>query len=139
MKISLRSILLFCAIAAAVTALLTIYNPWFDDSTFVRDCVSYKGRTAKELMDFVSEKDRKLTPQRNVSGTLVGLSVYARDGQMVYLSVGSNQKLGPVSQTWSDSQFLNSTITSVQTYKVKQIGGRTTISPTKVYASKSKN
>ena len=139
MKISLRSILLFCAIAAAVTALLTIYNPWFDDSTFVRDCVSYKGRTAKELMDFVSEKDRKLTPQRNVSGTLVGLSVYARDGQMVYLSVGTNQKLSPVSQTWSDSQFFNSTISSVQTYQVKQIGGRTAISPTKFYVSKSKN
>ena len=41
-------------------------------------------------MDFVNEKNRKMIPQRNFSETLVGVSVYARDGQMVYLSVGSN-------------------------------------------------
>ena len=134
MRYSIRSLLVLTFSSAIVIVLFTQFNPWYDDSAFIRGCVNYKGKTIVEFVEFADLKNREVVKTVNFNNDrLLGLAVHARDGQFVYMYVAKHDQLKSTTANWDESFFNSCKITSVETYRIKSYRGNGfTLEPTQV-------
>ena len=132
-RFSIRTLMVFTLVIAAVIVCLTRFNPWYDDTGFVLRCVAHKGKKIAEFVEFADAKNREVVKTVDSNGTLLGLSVHARDGQFVYIYVAEHDELKSTTGVWDESFFADCKITAVETYRIDvEHGSGFTLEPTKI-------
>lgn len=104
-RFTIRSTMVLTLVVAAEVCGLTRFNPWFDDTVFVRSCLAFEGKTIAEFVEFADANKREVLKTVDSHGTLIGLSAHARDGQFVYLFAGMHEELKSKTGSWNEGVF----------------------------------
>ena len=117
-------------VASVLLVVFTKLNPWYDDSAFVTNCETFRGKSIQEVLEFTKSMNRRSARLEHPVGTLRGYASHTRDGRFIYFWIPEYSELTSETRVWNDEFFNRCKISDVEVFRVTgESAGRLILEP----------